>query len=85
MSLIDLSEAEFTVADAAELLRQQLGEVIGHADVSLLQIRNTVRQYGRTAIVTELGTNAAAMLTVYAKLKEAIEAAKEITVEDLPN
>ncbi len=36
------------------------------------------------AIAVELGDDAAALLGVYTKLKEAIEAAKEITVEELP-
>jgi len=65
-------------------IRELLSDVIGHANTALHQIRNTVRGT-RAAIATELGDDAAALLTVYAKLKEAIEAAKEITVEDLPN
>ena len=84
MSLVDVAQKEITVADVANDIRGHLASVISLADVRLLQIRNLVRQHGRSTIAVELGDNAAAMLTVYTKLKEAIEAAKEIAVEDLP-
>ena len=74
----------YGLADKANKIRESLGSVIDHADAQLERIRNLVRRYGRQAIVAELGDDAAALLTTYAKLKDAIEAAKEITVEELP-
>ncbi len=84
MPLVDVPQREITAGDIANDIRGHLASVISLADVLLLQIRNLVRQYGRSNIAAELGTDAAAMLTVYTKLKEAVEAAKGITVEDLP-
>ena len=84
MSLIDIPIVEETITDKANKIREKLGSVIGIADIRLLEIRNLVRKYGRANIAAELGDDAAALLTTYAKLKEAIEAAKEITVEELP-
>ena len=84
MSLVDIPIVEKTITDKANKIREKLASVIGFADVRLQDIRNLVRKYGRANIAAELGTDAAAMLAVYIKLKEAIEIAKGITVEDLP-
>lgn len=84
MSLIDVPIAEETITDKANKIREKLGSVIGIADIRLQEVRNLVRKYGRASLAAELGDDAAAMLTVYTKLKEAIEAAKEITIEKLP-
>ena len=84
MSLVDIPVSEITVADVAKQIREYLAQVVSLADVRLLQIRNLVRDHGRSAIAAELGDDAAALLTVYTKLKEAIETAKQITIEDLP-
>jgi len=84
MSLVDIHIPEETITDKANKIREKLGGVIGIADIRLQEIRYLVRRYGRQAIAAELGDDAQAMLTVYTKLKEAIEAAKEIQVEDLP-
>ena len=84
MSLVDIPVSEITVADVAKQIREYLAQVVSLADVRLLQIRNLVRDHGRGTIAAELGSDAADLLTVYTKLKEAIEAAKQITVEDLP-
>ena len=84
MSLINIPIVEENITDKANKIRGKLSDVIGIADIRLAEIRNFVGTYGRSAIVAELGDDAAAMLVVYTKLKEAIEAAKEITVEELP-
>ena len=84
MSLVDIPVSEITVADVAKQIREYLAQVVSLADVRLLQIRNLVRDHGRSSIAAELGGDGAALLTVYTRLKEAIEAAKEIAVEDLP-
>ncbi|NIA07724.1 MAG: hypothetical protein GWP14_08870 [Actinobacteria bacterium] len=84
MSLVDVPQNEITATDVANDIRGHLASVVSLADVRLLQIRNLVRDYGRANISTELGSDAADMLTVYTKLKEAIEAAKNVTVEELP-
>ena len=84
MSLVDVSIPEETIIDKADKIREKLAQVVNTADIRLREIRNLVRKYGRAAIAAELGDDAAALLTTYAKLKEAIEAAKEITVEELP-
>ena len=84
MSLVDVRQKEITTSDVANDIRGHLASVISLADVQLLRIRNLVRQHGRSNIAAELGSDAQALLTVYTKLKEAIEAAKQITVEDLP-
>ena len=84
MSLVDIPVSEITVADVAKQIREYLAQVVSLADVRLLQIRNLVRDHGRSTIAAELGSDAVALLTVYTRLKEAIEAAKEAAVEDLP-
>ena len=84
MTLIDVPNPAKTITDQANIIREHLSCVIGTAEVKLHQIRNLVRTHGRQEIVAELGDDAPALLTVYTKLKEAIEAAKEITVEELP-
>jgi len=84
MSLTDIPIPTETITDKTNAIREKLASVIGLADIRLHEIRNLVRKYGRQAIATELGGDAAALLVVYTKLKEAVEAAKEITVEDLP-
>ena len=84
MGLIDIVVVEPTIADKANEIREKLAQVINLADIRLLEIRNLVRQYGRSNIAAELGSDAAGMLTVYTKLKEAIETARQIEVEDLP-
>ncbi len=85
MGLLDIPIREETITDKANKIREKLAGVINIADIRLQEIRNLVRTYGRANIAAELGDDAAALLTTYAKLKEAIEAAKETTVEDLPN
>ena len=84
MSLVDIPTSETTVADVAKQIREYLAQVVSLADVRLLQIRNLVRDHGRSDIAAELGDDAADMLTVYTKLKEAIEAAKQIAIDELP-
>ena len=84
MSLIDVPQPEHTITDVANKIRDRMGQVIQLADVRLADIRSLVGKYGRAAIAAELGSDAAAMLVVYTKLKEAVEAAKEISIEDLP-
>lgn len=84
MSLVDIPIAEETIADKANGIREKLAGVISIADIRLREIRQIVATHGRPAIAAELGDDAPAMLIVYTKLKEAIESAKEITVEELP-
>ena len=84
MALVDIQIPEITIADKANEIREKLAQVVDLADIRLQEIRNLVRQYGRVNIAAELGSDAAAMLTVYIKLKEAIEIAKKIQIEDLP-
>ena len=84
MSLVDIPVSEITVSNVAKQIREYLAQVVSLADVRLLQIRNLVRDHGRSTIAAELGGDAAALLTVYTRLKEAIETAKEVAVEDLP-
>ena len=75
--------AEITTA-ASNQIRGKLGQVVTLAGIRLQEIRNIVREHTRAAIAAELSSDAAAMLTVYTKLKEAVEVAKEIEVDDLP-
>ena len=84
MSLVDVPVLTETITDKANKIREVLSSVIGIADIRLQQIRDLVSKYGRAELAAELGDDAAAMPTVYTKLKEAIEAAKGITVEELP-
>ena len=84
MSLISVPVQETTITDIANDIRRKIAQVISLADIRLTEIRNMVRDHGRSTIAAELGDDAADMLTVYTKLKEAIEAAKQITVEELP-
>ena len=84
MSLINVPVAEETITDKANKIREKIAQVVGLADIRLTEIRNLVREHTRAAIAAELGADAADMLTVYTKLKEAVEAAKQIEVDDLP-
>ena len=84
MSLTDIAVQETTITDIANDIRRKIAQVVNLADIRLTEIRNLVRDHGRAAIATELGDDAADMLTVYTKLKEAIEAAKQIAIDDLP-
>ena len=84
MSLISVPVQETTITDIANDIRRKIAQVVNLADIRLSEIRNMVRDHGRSTIAAELGDDAADMLTVYTKLKEAIEAAKQITVEELP-
>ncbi len=84
MSLVDVPIRAETIVDKANKIREKLSSVIGIADIRLVEIRNLVAKYGRQELAAELGDDAAAMLVVYTKLKEAIEAAKDVTVEELP-
>ena len=84
MPLIDVPIPEKTMEDYANIVREELGVVVRLAEAKLHLVRNLVRHHGRAAIAAELGDDAAVLLTVYTKLKEAIEVAKEIVVEELP-
>ena len=84
MALTDISTPAYTVTQAAADIREKIADIVNLAEIRLHEIRNLVRQYGRSAIATELGSDSQDMLTVYTKLKEAIESAKQIAVEDLP-
>ena len=84
MSLVDVPAPTETITDVANDVRAKLGQVVSLGVIRLQEIRTLVDEHGRAAIAAELGSDAAAMLTVYTKLKEAIEIAKETTVEDLP-
>ena len=84
MSLVEVPQSENTIADVANEIRSHLAAVISTADAKLHRIRNLVRDNGRASVAAELGADGAALLTVYTKLKEAIETAKGVAVEDLP-
>ena len=85
MPLTDVPESTVTAVEQdATRLRELFGSALGHADVVLLKARNIVRDHGRSAIAAELGSDAAAMLTVYNSLRDAVEAGKAVTVEELP-
>ena len=84
MTLTNISVPTRTITDDANDIREKLAQVVGLADIRLTEIRNIVRDKTRAAIAAELGSDAADLLTVYTKLKEAIEIAKDITVDDLP-
>ena len=84
MALTDISTPAITITDIANNIRDKIAQVTSLADIRLQEIRNLVREYGRANIAAELGSDAAALLTVYTKLKEAIEAARQVTIEDLP-
>lgn len=84
MAIVNIPQSAETITDIANNVRRHLGTVVSLAEVRLTQIRNLVRDNGRSAIAAELGSDSVALLTVYTKLKEAIEAAKNVEVEDLP-
>ena len=84
MALTDISVPEKTITDTANSIREKLTQIVSLAEIRLLEIRNLVREHTRVAIAAEFGSDAADLLTIYNKLKEAIEKAKNIEVEDLP-
>ena len=84
MALIDIPVPQETIAEKVRKIQEKLGQVINLADIRLQEISNLVRTYGRAEISVLLGDDAQALLTVYAKLKEAIEVAKNTSVEELP-
>ena len=85
MALTDVPQPEIpAVQEAVNQIRTKIGAVLAHADSAMLQIRNLVRDHGRAAIAAELGTDAAALLSVYNSLKDAVETGRDVTIEDLP-
>ena len=84
MALTDISVPEKTITDTANSIREKLTQIVSLAEIRLLEIRNLVREHTRVAIAAEFGSDAADLLTVYNKLKEAIEITKNITIDDLP-
>ena len=84
MALTDIPTPERTITDVTNDMREKISQVVNLADVRLQEIRNLVRTHTRAAVADELGSDAADLLIVYTKLREAIEAAKNITVEELP-
>ena len=80
MSLTDIIIPAKTVTDDANAIRHNIGQAVEVTDHCLNRVRHIVRVRGRAAIAAELGDDAPALLTVFTKLKEAIEAAKDITV-----
>ena len=84
MALTDIPALQQTEAQrAAAQVRQIVQAVLNHAQSALHQVRATVRGQ-RSAVAAELGADAAAMLAVYKKPKEAIEVGKSVTIDDLP-
>ena len=81
--VVELTQAQI-VTNATNDIRQKVAQVISLADIRLTEIRNLIREHTRAAIAAELGPDAGDMLTVYSKLKEAVETAKQIEVDDLP-
>ncbi len=84
MALVDIGIREETMTDKADKIREKLSQVVDLAEMRLHEIRNLFRTYGRAELAAQFGDDASALLTVYTKLKEAIEAAKNTTVEELP-
>lgn len=84
MALIDIPQIQQSEAEAAARnIREIASSLLGHAESALQQIRMLVRGK-RAAVAAELGGDATILLTVYTKLKEAVEAGKEISLEGLP-
>ena len=84
MALTDITEPQQTETQVAALrVREITRDILNMADTGLKRIRMHVRGK-RADVATELGDDAAAMLTVYNKLKDAIEAGKSVTIDDLP-
>lgn len=72
------------VTTAANGCREKLDEVVSLAEIRLTEIRNIVRDKTRAAIAAELGADAADLLSVYNSLKDAVETAKDTSIDSLP-
>jgi len=85
MPLVDIPQSTVAAKTQATIrIRQVMAGLISNAEVGLLKVRNLVREHGRSTIEAELDKDAAELMVVYTKLKEAVEAAKKVSVEDLP-
>ena len=74
------------VADGARQIRQILLRLVNQTDNGLSRIREIVNTHTRTALATELGADAPALLTVYNNLKDMLEdASVGRTIDDLPS
>ena len=72
------------IENTCKEINDELMALVGTVETKLHKVRNLVRGQ-RAAIVAELGNdNATALQAVYTKLKEAVEAAKDVTLEDMP-
>ena len=71
------------VEKSAARIKQLTTRVVQQANKYLGEIREEVAG-NKAAIATELGADAAAMASVYNKLREAIEAATGVTVDGIP-
>jgi len=76
--------AKQTVTNASNEIREKIAQIVSLADIRLTEIRNIVREHTRATIAAELGSDAAAMLSVYNDLKSAIETAKDTAIDALP-
>ena len=86
MALVDARpDATPPVTLAADVLRQRFAALVVHAESVLQQTRGIVRDCGRAALAGELGAaDAVALASAYKAAGDFIKAAKDITVEDLP-
>ena len=73
------------IESTCDQIQDALLQTVSVAVPALQRVRNFVRG-NKAAIVAEIGNdNATALQTVYTKLKEAVEAANGVVIEDLPD
>jgi hypothetical protein len=75
-----------TVTDGANRIRRRFINIVNNMDHGLKNIRAIVNNFGRANLVTELGADAAAMLTLYTTMKDVLESAEVgLVVDPLPS
>lgn len=85
MAIVDIEQPSYTPARvASDDIRRLLGSVLGHAESSLMQIHGIVRDHGRSSIASELVPDASVFLSVVESLRAAVQAGKEVTIDELP-
>jgi hypothetical protein len=88
MALTDFTnpEPQFTAADATLQIRQIAARNVNMCRNQLKKLNELVGQFGRSAIASELGTDAQGMLDFYNSLKTHVETFDPgITIDDLPS
>ena len=84
MSILDTTklERQDTAVIGAKRLRRTLINAVQENENALIRIRDIVNEYGKQALIDELGSDATELATVYNHIRSLVEI---VTGETIPN